>query len=552
MINNKKSLVLKVLLGASLMSASYSNAASNVAEKKDPKDQASKASISLNNPEIRQIYDNLKKSKADSKLAQRFLALVDKMGKNLTIVEGVENPKEGISFKEAGELNSLVNLHKANQSISKYLNGKKLDSNQQKVLTDFESSQTKENEKKVKEMLASVLSKEDYQKLEKELEGILKISAEAAKKTDKVSTVTRKTDWSEYFDKDNIANKDEADKVLRALNSLTDEQGDTFEDQLDEGRKQVTTDSIEDLRNESQLITATLQERVDNFVGPFGLVSAPASGEEDPLNGVWINGFTGNNTDKRNVKTKSNFSGGSLGYERFVEDNTAVGLAVTAMRGDTKYGSSAKTKTNNLIASLYGMTNIDNLILSGSVYGGKGDSKTSRQIVQATGSLTANGKFKSNLYGALAGVAYQIEAEQNLITPSVSLQYSSITQKKYTETGAGNFNREIGKKTGEALVGTAAVKYGYVIENNGATIVPGVQVGVSSDFNAKSSNVKTKFLWENQAYDVKSDTKRQTRFFVTPSLVSKSDSFDIGLSYTFDQAKKAKGNLVTLKLLAKF
>ncbi len=501
MINNKKSLVLKVLLGASLMSASYSN--SFAANAGDPNPDEKKVNIKLEGEKIDALYKKMQSyNVANLDIIKKYFP-VDEKTKSITV-------SGGLTGEGWRKLNDLL----ASKSVA-----------------DIEK-----------------LEKKDIEKFEQEIAEILKSSNEAAKKSGKLST----EDWDKYINKDNIANKDEADKVLSALKSLTVEQGDTFKEQKDESTKQVTTDSIEDLRNESQLITATLQERVDNFVGPFGLVSAPASGEEDPLNGVWINGFTGNNTDKRNVKTKSNFSGGSLGYERFVEDNTAVGLAVTAMRGDTKYGSSAKTKTNNLIVSLYEMTNIDNLILSGSVYGGKGDSKTSRQIVQATGSLTANGKFKSNLYGALAGVAYQIEAEQNLITPSVSLQYSSITQKKYTETGAGNFNREIGKKTGEALVGTAAVKYGYVIENNGMTIVPGVQVGVSSDFNAKSSNVKTKYLWENQAYDVKSDTKRQTRFFVTPSLVSKSDSFDLGLSYTFDQAKKAKGNLVTLKLLAKF
>ncbi len=110
----------------------------------------------------------------------------------------------------------------------------------------------------------------------------------------------------------------------------------------------------------------------------------------------------------------------------------------------------------------------------------------------------------------------------------------------------------MGKKSGTALIGTAAVKYGYVIENEGMTIIPGVQIGASSDFIAKSSNVKTKLLWQDQAYEVKSNTKRQTRFFVTPSLIAKSDSFDLGLSYTFDKAQKATGHLVSLKLLTKF
>jgi uncharacterized protein with beta-barrel porin domain len=352
----------------------------------------------------------------------------------------------------------------------------------------------------------------------------------------------------------NISNTAERDEFVHNIETLSVEQVKQYVDQVVDFTNTLKEELIFEHRGLAQEVSSVLESRMTELTAPISAapIVAPAAGDEDPRNGVWIGGFAGNNANKKGLKTKNNFSGASIGYERFVNDTDAVGFAITNIRSNSKYGSSIKNTSNNFIASLYGFTDINGLILSGSIFGGQGKFKSSRDVVSAGGGLTAKGNFKSRIYGAQGGMAYQIMQDQHVITPSFGLQYSAITQGKYKETGAGVSNREIGKKSSSVLIGTFATKYGYIIQNDNTIVIPSIQVGVASELSAKSSNVKTKFLWQEQANSFKADTKRQTRLFVTPSISAKSDAFDFSLAYTFDKAKKATGHMVALKLMTKF
>jgi outer membrane autotransporter protein len=353
----------------------------------------------------------------------------------------------------------------------------------------------------------------------------------------------------------NVKDANEHTEFASQLQALSSEQREQYTQQFNTTAYKVGHEGAISIA-EANKVVDVVRGRINELsasISAAPVIAAPAAGDEDPRNGAWIGGFVGNSTDKKDIKTKTNFGGGSIGYERFVNDTDAVGFALTTIRGNTKYGSSNKTESNSFIASLYGFTNHDGLILSGAVFGGLGNFKSSRQITTAGGDVTAKGKFKSNLYGIQTALAYQVQQDEHLITPSIGLQYSAIKQNKYAENGAGVNNLEIGSKRGSILLGTFATKYGYVIQNEGMIIIPSIQVGVASELSTKSSNVKTKFLWQDQAlYNYKANDKRQTRFFATPSITAKSDFFDLNLSYTFDKAKKATGHIVALKVLAKF
>jgi uncharacterized protein with beta-barrel porin domain len=284
---------------------------------------------------------------------------------------------------------------------------------------------------------------------------------------------------------------------------------------------------------------------------------APAAGSEDVAdldakNGLWISGFAGNSKNKQHLTTKTNFGGSSIGYERFLDTGKAVGFALTLLRTNSKSGTNTKINSNNFIASVYGVSNINNVILSGAVFAGQGDSKTQRYITANGQNLSSKGKFKSKFYGAQSSLGYQIHKQQHVFTPAIGLQYSANAQDKYRETGIESISRDIGKRNSQLLIGTLSARYSYVITKGDTLIVPSLQIGAAKDLTMKASNIQSKFVWQDSAYNFKVENKKQLRLFTSPTLSIQNDMTDLVLSYAFDKAKKTTGHMMSIKVMTKF
>jgi len=279
--------------------------------------------------------------------------------------------------------------------------------------------------------------------------------------------------------------------------------------------------------------------------------SAVASGQEEAKNQVWMSGFFGNNSDKSvaTATSKNNFIGGSIGYDHFVTDTTAIGASLTLIKGVTKFSSNEKTKSSTYIGSIYSFTNIDDILLSGMVFAGFGNAKNSRTVA----SINYSAKVKNFLYGAKAEVGYRIQNDNHVFTPSVGLSYVGIRQGKYNEFADGQETTRYRTRKSSSLVGSAAVKYEYLIQSEQTTIVPSLKLGLSRDLVLNHSKVKYRVDGQpDAAFPIRCDGKRKTTVFATPALSVKKDNFDFSVSYTMEQAKKYKSNLVTLKLIGKF
>jgi hypothetical protein len=307
---------------------------------------------------------------------------------------------------------------------------------------------------------------------------------------------------------------------------------------------------VQDARNNSGMISNTINARINHLSGGQNSYLAQAAGEGDAQNGAWISGFVGNNKDKStDYKSKTNLAGGSIGYERYVGDDSAIGAAITLMNGKTKYDANHKRNSTNYVASIYGLTKVDDFIFSGSVFAGLGNTKSSKNIAN----VTAKGKSKNQLYGASLGVAYQIQKDQHLFRPSVGVHYLDMNYGSLNEKAGGiTYDKFAKSKTG-VLTGTLAAKYGYTLTKDNMVFIPAVEVGVARDHVVNNSYREEYLMVGTGIVNLGPlQNKKQTRVFVTPSLLAKGELVDCSLSYTFDKAKKATGHMVALKLLTRF
>ena len=156
-----------------------------------------------------------------------------------------------------------------------------------------------------------------------------------------------------------------------------------------------------------------------------------ASGDEELLDyGLWLRGNLGNGTFKtkefNRVKQKS--SGGTIGFDGKIDEDTVLGIAVHYNKSNLKPKLIASNNGNNhypfstdissIIGSLYGSMQVnEQLILTGNIEFGKLYGKTKHQKF-----LTANErlKLKGDLLGANIGAHYYQPLGFLTLVPSIS------------------------------------------------------------------------------------------------------------------------------------
>ena len=274
-----------------------------------------------------------------------------------------------------------------------------------------------------------------------------------------------------------------------------------------------------------------------------------ASGEESEFlnNGVWISGLVGSSKDSKN-KSKNKFQGGTVGYQRFADCSSIVGVALTKLNGANK-SVDANLKNSSNLLSAYTLMQLDNFLLGAYVFGGKSQIKSSRY---ANKNLIATGKFSSYIYGAGGSLGYAIRSENHTLTPTAALNYYGSKAKAYKEKGVDA--KSIAKQSDSSLVGNIGIRYSYAIEQDEMKIVPSVAVGVMRDLmsKSKSKSAISQASAENAGVFNLDKPKKKTSLYVRPDLTLKSELFDFSLAYGFEKAKKYTGHLGSAKLLVKF
>jgi hypothetical protein len=295
------------------------------------------------------------------------------------------------------------------------------------------------------------------------------------------------------------------------------------------------------------VINDTIQRAVVNVIGTS---SDSKDDEKDLTNGVWVGGFLGNGVDKNTAnKIKTNFAGGSIGYERFINESDILGVSVSRITSSSK-AEDVKIKSQAYVLSLYTVMNFDNMLVGGYVFGGRNQSK-----------LDDGSKPKSYLYGVNASLGYVFVNGDHLVTSVVGLSYYGSNQDDY-ETKDGY---KVKSGNSSVLNAKAAVKYAYNIERENMRITPAMTVGVVQDLAIKSHRSSVERAagvidsadvrvegGEGESFTVRSNQQRKTMLFVRPSIVMQGRGVDVGVYYSFETAKKYVGHTGSIKVLLKF
>ncbi|KJV81609.1 outer membrane autotransporter barrel domain protein [Rickettsia hoogstraalii str. RCCE3] len=209
---------------------------------------------------------------------------------------------------------------------------------------------------------------------------------------------------------------------------------------------------------------------INNHLSGGTMIAVAAGDEETPIitkKGLWVAGtFGSSNQDayKGNPSYKGTVSGGTIGGDLYIGENSLVGIAYSRMNSDFKFkGSSTgdKLSAESDIISLYGQQQFSKGLILQEIFSAS-NSKINKKDLRPVGPnsyKTASGKYTSTAYGFEGNIGYQFSAVDGInLMPNIGIRYNTYKDNAYTETGTGVNNMYVADKFGNLTTGIACFR----------------------------------------------------------------------------------------------
>jgi hypothetical protein len=225
-----------------------------------------------------------------------------------------------------------------------------------------------------------------------------------------------------------------------------------------------------------------------------------SGGDEESGYGLWTRGSYGSGIfkpqDSLQVKQKS--TGGSIGFDGKLDDDTIIGIALNHNRTELTPKSTSETVVSNisnntgsgfsgdirsLIGSLYGSINMnERLVLGGDIRLGQVDTKMNYQSL-----LNGNRRFKlkGELLGGSLTADYYYPIAKLFLVPNLGIAYETI---RFKSKDQGNLKIEKLVIRRPAITGGIAIT--GIFQVGECQLIPEIKAAYEAGFSPKSNRLK--------------------------------------------------------------
>jgi outer membrane autotransporter protein len=199
--------------------------------------------------------------------------------------------------------------------------------------------------------------------------------------------------------------------------------------------------------------------------------------DSEPRNGWWLKGFGYyGEQDARGNSTgyDSRILGTMIAYDEPIGLDTRAGLGFGYARSKIDGKTfDADTDFDTYQAMAFIGHESGSWFINGSVSFGWNEYSSSRHIVFPGVDRTADADYSGQAYTAFASTGFHLSAQEFIITPVASLQYTRMHIDDYTETGAGDIDLKVESQDYDFLESGLGVKVErYFSDRNGMSYVP--------------------------------------------------------------------------------
>jgi len=225
-----------------------------------------------------------------------------------------------------------------------------------------------------------------------------------------------------------------------------------------------------------------------------------SGGDEEWNYGLWVRGCYGSGIFKpqNSLVVKQKSTGGSIGFDRKMDDDTIIGIPLNHNQTKLKPKSTPETVVSNisnnasskfsgdirsLIGSLYGSINMsERLVLSGEARLGQVDAKMNYQSL-----INGNSRFrlKGELLGGSLSTDYYYPIGKLFFVPNLGFSYETVRFK-----GKDQGNLKIGKLVIRKPAITGGIAITGIFEIGECQLIPEIRAAYEAGFSVKSNRLK--------------------------------------------------------------
>jgi len=252
-------------------------------------------------------------------------------------------------------------------------------------------------------------------------------------------------------------------------------------------------------------VIASRQTNTRVAFNTLGSQSGISTGDDANDAVVWAQIFSSSATQDK-VGTIDGYdadsSGLALGWETD-KSGDLLGLSVSYSDADVdgKSASASYTDTTAVQVSAYGTYGKTTDWMVGYA---SGDNDTKRSVNFGDLSLTASGKYDSDIFMAKVGHAFDSSQTGGwTITPKADLSWTNISNDGYTETGANAYNLVVASSSNDILTARGGAEFTQRTVDNGTVTIPHFNIMAGYDLNNDGGQTSSTFTGGGSAFTTK-------------------------------------------------
>ena len=290
-------------------------------------------------------------------------------------------------------------------------------------------------------------------------------------------------------------------------------------------------------------------------------ITGVASGDKEKRYGVWFSPFYGMNIQKTNNNSpgyKSDYYGAVIGLDSAINDNTAIGIALSFARTDVKHkdhNTGDKTRSDTYIASIYGTYEITKQFFIHSLASiGTSKVKNKEIRIEFLKNTIAKASYKVMSWGAEIALGYHKKMANNLIlTPKFGFDFNKVYGIKYTETGSSLQNLTVKRKAMSRLEVVLGMRLAKSINMHDLVVTPEIHGNIRHGlFN---HDLDVSIFQQNSGTSLIPHTPKKHRTLYNAGLgldVVRDNIWEYNIGYDITLSEKYVAHQGTLKLKLKF
>ncbi|HSD96253.1 MAG TPA: hypothetical protein VLB06_03825 [Sulfuricaulis sp.] len=223
--------------------------------------------------------------------------------------------------------------------------------------------------------------------------------------------------------------------------------------------------------------------------------------------GLWINAF-GQQGDQDSDNTHAGFhynvAGTTLGFDHDITNDIMAGVSVGYARSNLNLDQNlGNGDINATVFSAYGSYFTHQAYVEGALSFGNNRFANSRNILIAGANRVATSYHDGRLFSGLLAGGYYYKVSGWTWEPFASLQYSSLQEDSFDETGAGAVSLHMDERRTQYFASDLGLRFRRMLERANGILVPELSLAWNYNFNVDNTLITASFTGApNSAFTV--------------------------------------------------